>query len=263
MKPPASIDKGEVWACALGLDPVLAKAIPRVTAAHKRAVQGLNDIIAKQVNRLVTGKLDADYPDVPDYKDLSAALAVTFDADSTEAVMSVLPDDDKLPYLTVAQRQYEFMAAAIPRPVRETLVGTVPMPPDSTALYRFNGLYRVIDNPLYLLDLMGSGTVLHNQVHAVRIVFPTLTAYLDTAIRDAVIEQVTKDPDYTVPYLADSGIRDYLGMEQVYKPYQAAFIPPLEPDAGQKPSLPSSGVAPESKASLSSAQSALYGQVGR
>ena len=257
------IDPGEAWAVALGVGPVLSKQIGRVTADQRRTAFELPSRVAKLAAQCVQGKLTAGYPDVPKYKALFNDLSRTMELPQIEAMIARLPDEAKLPYMTVAARQFEFLTTALPRPIRETLAGIVPMPPDPVALHRFAGLYRVVNNPLYLLDLMSSGSVLANQCHAVRIIFPTLSAYFDTVLRDAVVEQVTRDASFQVPYLADSGIRDYLDMEQIYKPYQAAFIPPLEEDAGQKPSLPSSGVAPESKASLSAAQNALYGNVGR
>lgn len=262
MKPNKDIDRGEVWAAVLGASCVLSKEIERVTAAQKRAVLSVQVDTERRAKLLVTDGLSATYSTVPKYDYLDDALQRGLDVDQVQAMIAKLPSDDQLPYMTIASRQYEFLSHGFPRASWQTLAGFVAVQPDPVLWYRFQGLYRVINNPFDAFGLMADGALLQNQAMAIRAVYPTLSGLFDRAIQGAIADQKAKNAKYEVPYRADQGIRDWLGMEVAFKPYQAAYVPGSEKMTGEA-APPTSGVAPESKASLSAAQSALYGNVGR
>jgi len=262
MTEPVAIDVGERFACALGAQCILTKAVERITAEQKKRARDLEKSIAAACKSLVNGGLELDWPDIPKQKQLAADLAAGFSVEQVQAMIAPLPPDVSLPYMAVASREFEFLATAYPRPSFNTLAGPVEVDPQSTDMFRFAGLWRVIDNPLYVFDLMSEGALLRNQANAVRFVFPSLSAYFDAAIQTAITDAKSKDEEYEVPYPADAGIRDWLGIPIVVKPYQAAYV------EGSKrrenaPNPTKANLSTESKNSLSAAQSSLYAQVGR
>jgi hypothetical protein len=256
------IDPGERWAAVLGVGCVLSKEIERITADQKRRAYGLELEIAKLAKALVTGSLRPEWPDVPKYKQIDDELSAGFNVDQIQAMIAKLPSDDQMPYMTTANRQFEFLSHGFPRSSIETLAGPVFSTVSSVDLFRFWGLYRVIDNPLYVFELMGGGALLRNQAQAVRAVFPALSEYFDTAIRVAITNEKAKNKKYEVPYRADAGIRDWLGLKIVIKPYQVAYVEGAKLQEN-KPEPSKATLSPESKASLSATQGALYQTVGR
>lgn len=257
-----SIDPGERWAAVLGVGCVLSKEIERITAEQKRRAYGLELEIAKLAKSLVNGELTPDWPDVPKYKQTSDELAAGFSVDQVQAMIAKLPSEVQMPYMTTANRQFEFLSHAFPRTAIETLSGPVFASVSSVDLFRFAGLYRVIDVPTYVFELMGGGALLRNQAQSCRAVFPTLSAYFDTAIRTAIENEKVKNMKYEVPYKADFGIRDWLGLKIVIKPYQKAYKEGSKQQMN-KPEPSKASISPESKASMSASQAALYQTVGR
>jgi len=262
-KPPNSVDPGEAWAACTGCEPALTHQLGRAVAGYRDAVLSLPNTIAKLAAQAVAGTIEPEYPEPPNYDRTSEALQRGVNQDEAAGIMARLPDEAQLPYMTVLSRLTEFLSHAFPRSSAETLTGFVVFAPDPLDWYRFAGLYQVVNDPFSVFGLMSAGSLLQNQAHAVRAVYPTLSIAFDDALRTALVNAVAKSNKFEVPWMADAGIRDWLGMETVYRPFQAAFIPPMDDTMGGAPEPSSSGVAPESKSSLSAAQSALYGTVGR
>lgn len=255
------LDQGEVWAATLGCTPWVS-GMPRAMASYRDDVLRVRSRIAKLAKQAVHGELTPVYGDVPKYAELDAAFQHTPNEHDIERYLAALPGDDGMPYIAVASNQRELLQHAFPRAAVQELTGTVVLEPDPVKWYRFIGLYEVIDDPFGVFALMSAGALLQSQAHAVRAVYPTLAAEFDAALSLAITDAVERNRTFVVPWTADPGIRDWLGLETVYKPYQAAFIePPEQTDQGPGPS--EAAASPESKASLSAAQSALYRQVGR
>jgi hypothetical protein len=231
-------------------------------ADHRRDVLTVKQRIAKLAKSAVHGELSAAYGTDIAYKDMDAALQYSPNENDIQAMLAALPPDDGMPYVAVAGHQRELLQHAFPRAAVQELTGTVVLEPDPVEWYRFLGMYEVINDPFSVFGLMSSGALLQNQAHAVRAVYPTLSLEFDTALYDAITDAVERNRSFVVPWDADPGIRDWLGMETVYKPYQAAFIAPME-DVQEGPGPSEAQQSPESAASLSAAQSALYKQVGR
>lgn len=255
------LNSGEVWAAVLGCQPWIS-GMPRAMAPLRDDVLRVKQNVAKLAKQAVHGTLEPSYKKPPKYKDLDDAFQYTPNEQDIQSYLAALPGDDGMPYVAVAGHQRELLQHAFPRAAVAELTGTVVLEPDPVAWYRFVGLYEVVDDPFSVFGLMASGALLQNQAHAVRAVYPTLSVEFDSAIRGAIVDAIQTVKSFTVPYKADIGIRDWLGMESQFKPYQAAFIAPME-DVKEGPGPSEAQVSPESKASLSAAQSALYRTVGR
>lgn len=259
---PTEIDPGERLAAILGAKCVATKEVEKVNAAQRRQIAGIEAEIAKLATSMCRGNLETSWPDVPPYKWLDKNLSAGFDVEQVQEMISKLPPEAQLPYMTVAQRQFDFLREAFPRASRNTLSGPIAMPADAIAQFRFAGLWRVIDNPLYVFELISGSALLRNQAQAVRLVFPTLSTAIDNAIEDAMVAERTKDDTWEMPWKADAGVRDWRGMPTLLKPFQVAFVEDdKKRDAQQQPS--DKTISPEAAGSLSAAESALYRQVGR
>ncbi len=255
------LNSGESWAAVLGCTPWVS-GMPRGMAGYRDDVLRVKQTIAKLARSAVAGTLEPTYGKAPTYKELDAAFQYSPNEHDIERYLAALPGDDGMPYVAVAGHQRELLEHAFPRSSVQELTGAVVLEPDPVLWYRFIGLYEVINNPFSVFGLMAAGALLQNQAHAVRAVYPTLSAEFDAALSLAITDAVERNRTFVVPWNADIGIRDWLGLETQYKPYQAAFIePPEDADKGPGPSEAKQSL--ESKASLSAAQSALYQTVGR
>ena len=258
---PSGIDSGERAAGVLGAKCVVTKEIEKVTAEQRKRINDLEAEISGLAKSLCAGTLKTTWPAAPAYKWLDKNLARGFDVEQVQAMISTLPPETQLPYMAVAQKQFDFLREAFPRASRETLYGPVAMPADIVAQHRFAGLWRVIDSPLYVFELMAGSALLRNQAQSVRLVFPTLSTAIDNALEDAMADARAKDSEWEMPWKADAGVRDWRGMPTLLKPFQVAFVEDdAKRDVQMKPS--EKAIPPESAGSLSAAQSAMYRQIG-
>jgi hypothetical protein len=256
------IDIGEKWAAVLGVEPVLDQEMPRIYAEDRKRVDNFEVEIMELADKVCGGSSKLNWPNVPGNEKIGQKLAQSFKEDDIVKLIARLPQDAKLPYKDVAMHQFMFLAKAFPRSTRSTLTGPIPVDPSSIEMFRFDGLYRIVDNPLYVLSLMGADALLQNQVQACRNLFPSISMAIDAALRQSWEDHKVKNKSYEVPYKADSGIRQWLGMPILIAPYQATYLTAKEKINAQ-PQPSRSQYSPESKASMSAAQSALYSTVGK
>lgn len=254
------IDIGEKWAAILGVTPVIDKKMPHIYIADRKRVENLETEILDMAEKLCNGTLGKlPWPNVPEYKGISGKLKEPINEDQLANMIGAIPDGNGDAYRREAVEQYAFLINACPRSSRNTLAGPIPVRPDSVEVFRFNGLYRVANDPLYVIQLMSRGALLKEQTDACRNLYPSISSFIDDAIGEAITNCKAKNlTGYEVPYRADFGIRDWRGIPLVIKPYQYTYT--IQDALKQNtPSAPSKAVlSPESKASLSAAQSALY-----
>ena len=256
------IDIGEKWAAVLGVDPILNKEMPRIYAEDKRRVDGLELEIVELAKSICSGSNRVNWPNVGNIKKIGDKLTIQFTENDIVELIRKLPQDAKTPYRDQAMHQFMFLAQAFPRNSRSTLAGQMPIDPSSFDVFRFEGLYRIADDPLYALRLISGAAILKSQVDATRQLWPSISLSFDAAIHQAIEDKKTANKNYEVPYKADIGIRAWRGIPVLIAPYQAAYLTEKEKLNNQAPPTQAQ-LAPESKSSLSAAQQALYSTVGR
>jgi hypothetical protein len=256
------IDVGERWAAVLGLTPVLDRELPRILVGDVKRVNDFESEITELVVKLMSGSKILSFPSVPSYKSIGQKINAPVSETDIVKMIGNLPDSDKDSYKSVAIKQFTAIQAAYPRSSMETLTGPVPLRPTDMEVFDFDFVYRVIDDPLYVIRLMSGAALLKTQVNAARTIFPTMCDFFTNTINEIMTGKKAANASYQVPWKADISIRDWLGIPMLIAPYQATFF-----DAKQKldrqPQPSTASVSPESKSSISAAQSAMYRSIGK
>jgi hypothetical protein len=259
---PFQIEPGERVLAVVGVRAVISRKVETVTETQLRRIapDRFDGAIREKARALVRGQLEATFPEPPSYRALLEDLTKALRLDQVEAMAAALPDGGA--FVSSAARAFTFLQGALPKSVAPALAGAVSLDVSGPEYHRFCSVLAVLDDPLSVFGLMGGGALLRLQAQAVRQLYPTLSAAIDQAITEATVDERAKDPTFQLGHLAEMGVRDWKGLPVVVAPYQSIYIAGArERDAKPQPSR--AGVAPESKASLTAAQGALYGTVGR
>jgi len=238
--------------------------MPRIYVDTIKEVANLETKIQEMCAALCAGKEMLNWPKVPSVDTLIKKTREPLTEDQIIKLIERLPEDDKHPYRREATEQLTFIIGAIPKSSMSTLAGPVRVNPSDLEVFAFEGLYRIVDDPLYVIRLMSRGALLQSQGDLCRKMFPSISTFIDQSIQDAIENEKAKNKDYQVPYLADSGIRDWRKIPIMIAPYQQMYFKDNQKRKGAAPPGPSQAqFSPESKSSLSAAQSALYRQIGK
>ncbi len=251
------IDAGERWAYAIGAKPVLTREVERLTVKQRGKAADLEKKIRVLAKSLCAGSLEAKLEDCPDYSFLVDALGQSFNQAQVETMIAPLPDADKLPYMTVAKRQFDFLAAALPRNTARSIAGFESLGVSDPELFDFELSYQIADDPLCVFGFMSQASLLKSQAMAFEAIFPSMYKAIDEAIRNAIVENTMATGEPVIDPFADIGIRVWRGIKIDVVPYQAVYA-----DAGQKKqTAPSHSAAQNSrmaKSNLTPTQRALY-----
>jgi hypothetical protein len=252
------IDVGEKWAVILGVGCVLSRETEKITKAQRTRVDDLEVEILDLANKLCSGKIKVSWPKHPVMKKVDEQLRAGFTQAQLMAMIAGIPPEAQTSYMAVAKREFDFLGMAFPREKLDGLIKPIDVPKNEFDYYKFYGMYRVIDDPLYVFQLISSGGLLVKQAQAVRVVFPSLSAFIDECVAQAFEELTVKaavsGKTFSLPHKADIGVRDWKSIPVVVKPYQLAYQQGSE-TIGQKPPQSDKGESPEAKGSLSAAQS--------
>lgn len=255
-----AIDPGEAALAVIGVRAVISRKVGRVTAAQRKDIVSLPSRLYRLASKLCNGGLDAPAIDVPTYAPLLDDLSEPFNVTQVERMVARLPAEAQLPFMTAGKRAFDFLQAAIPRSVTRSVAGARNAAVPDIEYFRFLFKLCVLDDPLLVFSLAANGSLLASQVAAVRVIYPTLASAIDAAIQESVVDDLTVKKSFELPYEAEIGVRVWFGNPVNALPYQESYI---APDKVRKPQPTSSDETALSKESLSSAQSALYGQLGK
>lgn len=117
--------------------------------------------------------------------------------DDLEAAMAGIPDHRLAQaYAAVLSRGLSYLAATIPRRNQRTVTGDTPVEPSQMDMSRFRRTWQIAVNPLQVLDDLGEGILVRDQVAALGALYPRILA----AIREELFRLLTeRKPDDTLP----------------------------------------------------------------
>ena len=84
-----------------------------------------------------------------------------------------------------------------------------------TLAFKFVTVLEAIDEPLNVFKFMSSGSLLKSQAHAVRTVYPTLSAAIDAAIMNETIAAKAANKAFELNPRAEYGVKNWFGKPQV------------------------------------------------
>jgi hypothetical protein len=264
-----SIEPVELVLATIGVRPLISKTIEYFRKDQLEAADRIPSTIARMARQLTRGELedvslfetsyDATLKDLYDQWN-QAQLEAMANALETNAPgiaeVLILKGGEVLDYL----RQI------FPRSSYQTFLGAANVVPSDVAIYQFESVLEVLENPLKVFPLMGKGAITKRQVAAVRMVYPTLSAAIDEAITNAVLDAKVAKQSYQLPPEAEIGVSRWFGNPaippQMSAQLQAVQAKPKEPGPVVPPAKTPHATT-LAKESLTSAQRAAMGPISK
>ncbi len=226
------INTSEAALAVIGISNVIDGEVPRVGVERAKAIQRYGDDVDQRAQALASGRAkQVKVPRAHDYRELLDRLSRHVTADELQTLAAKFPEELSPmvgPFLIFVRDALEHLRAMFPTSSYTTFTGPKTMVPPDTAVFDFFNRLMVLNDPLVVFDLMGSGALLHSQARAVREFFPTLSARIDEALYAAVAAKKTERESYQLPPRAAVGVAAWLGRRTVdYDPQPAPQILPV------------------------------------
>ena len=198
------IDLGESLLAVIGTRAVINRDVGHVTVDMWDKAKGLERRIDLLAGRLVRGELEGkvDIGPETDYRDMLDKLTTSPTTTELMAMIKSFPPeahDAASAFLFTAGRAYNFAKQSFPISVERHLQGFSNLPPSDLAMAGFEFVLQVLDDPLYVFDLLDTWALLGGQVKALQACFPQVTAAVVSKVSDRIDRQVAEHADY-VPH---------------------------------------------------------------
>lgn len=233
------ISVGELALASVGISAVLSDSVPKMGKGRIEEIYTIPKKITSLARALVDGELQYTPMDRPhSYRRLLAVidgLPRSVDVQSWIDKFDISDHEISAPFAIAIQDALRDIAQIFPRQSYVTLSGPQALKPSELEMFTFYSALDVINDPLRVFPLMASGGISKRQADTVRMVYPGISAAIDTAIREESVNAKGRKQSHRIPQKAELfGIPTWLGQRI------ANYEPPQPPVPGtpndQKPS---------------------------
>lgn len=232
-----TIDPAEALLATVGITPIIKNEWPRIGIQRVREAAKLMETIDEKVRAMVKGGGSYKMAERPhSYRDLMDRMTEPFPPEEVHAIVeSFPPEEHELagPVSLLAQHAFQQVQALYPISTINGIAGPRNIEPTSDKVWHFFNQLAVLNNPLRVIDLMGTAALLKSQVAAMRDVYPTISQYIDhaiiDAIIDAIIEQKADSPNFQLKPRAEVGVTTWRGGKVL------SYAPPKPPEPKPDP----------------------------
>ena len=136
--------------------------------------------------------------------------------------------------------------------------------PNDLAIYAFESVLEVLDEPDRIFAFMVAGALTKRQVDAFRKCYPTISSAIDEALRDAAGDEKAKHPDFELDPTTELGVQRWMGQPAVSPQTQAnlqAAVPKSKPPGPPAPRGGSPKGSIAAKEALTPSQKADMGPI--
>jgi hypothetical protein len=209
----------EIMLAVIGLKPIVSREVETISPETLGKMDELPTEIAKLAKRLV----HSDAKIAPEYDSFDAQLAIN-DLAAGWDVQQVVDMIHKFPVryqaigtalVVKSQEVIKQLMEGYPIAQYQTLSGSVNLKPTDFKKFKFKSILEIIDEPLRVFEFMSTGALLKSQAHAVRTVYPTLSACIDAAIMNETIAAKAADASFELPPRAEYGVKNWFQKSQV------------------------------------------------
>ncbi len=214
------IAPAEACLAVIGLRTIISHKVERITRPTLDRIDGIGKEITRLARDTVNDRLEETWYSDLNYKATLADLARGVDLDQVQAMADEFPTEFRAVghALTIfASQVIQELQGMIPTSVYMTVSGSTSLLPDDVKLWKFVSILEVLDNPMMVFPLMSTGALLRSQSHAVRVVYPTLSAAIDAALFDATIKAKTAKKSFELPVRTETGVKAWMGQGPVSK----------------------------------------------
>lgn len=254
---PTQINPIEALAAITGIGLVTGERKAAITQDEVDRATKLGPKVAEMITSAIGDSLDCRVPPPINTKRAIATLSKMADhADHVELIEKFPPGYRRLAtgYTIFMNGIKDEVSKMLPRQVSATLTGPVVNPAPAYVMAKFLSVLQVIDDPLQVIRAIGSGTLLKKQAAAVKLVYPTLSELITTALVAAVVMKRASSPKWTPSWRLNNGMAAWFETTPIPQPMlqrlQEAHVRFAQRQAQQDAPLP----PPEGKSPANKAQ---------
>lgn len=259
-----AIDPIEVALAVVGVRPIISRKVERIGAEAVRDMEAFGRRLEEGAKACARGdKMRVPLGDV-NYDTMLRDLTDEYSEAQVLAMIEKFPPALKElapEFIIKAREVVEYMLSLFPRQVRQTLAGPKNIPPPEMAVRAFVATLTVLDDPLRVFSLIGTGSLLVQQRDAMRAIYPTISTAIDEELDDAVSDEAGKLKSYEVPPLTEIGAATWAGRPTVSPALgaalQAAHAQAKQQAANVRKDPESADIV--AKEAMSNAQRNMYG----
>ena len=207
------IAPAEAALAVVGLRTIISRKTEKIRRPTLDRIDGLEREVQRLARQLVRNELsDTFYSDL-NYRAALADLSRGVEIDQVQAMADAFPPEyrDVGHALSITASQViKKLSDMVPKSVYTTVAGPTSLLPDDVKLWSFVSILEVLDNPLMVFPLMNTGALLRSQATAVRQLYPTLSADIDSAIYDATVKAKTERRSFELSPRAEVGVKNWI-----------------------------------------------------
>lgn len=210
--------EAECICAVLGIQRALAPKMRAPSESELRRARKLKDVIKRRVSELLDlakPKSQAGPPELPDYRDTNDALTKKINEDSLVDVVVSIPEEFRPGCVMTWFRGVEYLSSRFPRRIEQRLTGPYLHDPSDGEWAEFGWLWRVANQPLFILDLAGEGMLIGVEVQHLGAIYPAIYAELCGCIFDALSDRVAADKEWMAPWWLQKQLCTILGVSPV------------------------------------------------
>ena len=203
----------EIMLAVIGLKPIISREVETVSPETLDEMDNFSVELAKLAHGVVRGKVTA-----PKYAAFDPQKAIN-DLASGWDVHQVLEMVQKFPtryqaigtaLVVKSQDVIKQLMQGYPIAQYQTLAGKVNLKPTDLKKFTFQAVLELLNEPLRVFEFMSSGALTKLQAHAVRTVYPTLSACIDASIMNETITAKAADKSFELPFRSEYGVKRWL-----------------------------------------------------
>ncbi len=253
---PNKLDSAEVIIAVLGMRPIISRTIEKPTKTQMDAIADFPSRITRLAKKLTNGSLpELDEMPSVQYEQMLTDLTMPFNPDQIESTISKFPGDEetRMEAMDIAKKAFDLLRDVLPMSVYQSMSSTVNLAISDPQWWQWQETLELLNKPLNVFNLIETGEVLPSQVTAMREIFPTICAAIDTAIRLAVADEIASVKSYELPEYCEFGVANWFDSPIDVAPYQASYS--MANDTRDTQPTPSTAQkSPEAAGSISAAE---------
>lgn len=220
-----SIQVGELALASLGINSLIADTLPKVGKQRLEDFAAVEKKIPRLASDLVDGRLEFTAMDRPhSYEKLLKVLGGLPKSVDVQAWINKF-DLENLSiassFAIAAQTALNDLATVFPRQSYVTLSGPQDLLPPTPQQWQFFSVLDVVNDPLRVFSLMSRGGLLPRQRDAVKLVFPGISANIDQALVDELINAKSRKASFQLSKLVEFGVSTWQNKRVLeYRPPQ-------------------------------------------
>jgi hypothetical protein len=212
--PLAPIDPVELMLVAIGLKPIISREVETIGRSKLKEMARIPKEIVSLARQLVNNELTPSFYSDFNYRKAIKELAAGWDMQQVADMIAKFPPEYQVTgsaLILKAQQTIQQLLEGYPVSQYQTVTGSIDLLPSDAKLFKFVSILEIVDQPLMVFSFMSAGSLLRSQAHAIRTVYPSLSAAIDAAIMQATISAKANKASFELPPRAEVGVKAWMG----------------------------------------------------